>query len=335
LHLAPVNLDKDIEKIKNKVLNVIAGNFKILYENIFDDLKNVTNNYKIPNLKYKVFSYLDDHRTFYEAFLLKKNSVPTIFFQHGNYIYAHFFLKNCEIEPASINFVINDYTNQLFQLSGAKNVVTIGSTNFNQPILEKNKKFDYLYITYNSNYIGNGSYVESKDCLYSFDGYEIYQRHKSIIEYFGIHLKSKKICIKMHPLIISVGLYAPVIELSKRYKNITIDFSTSMQKLIEESKLIISDYFSSEFLNREIHYKRDIILFKGAPIPLPISTLEDMTKMFILVDTVDDLKETVENIKEITKNRKRYDDIIEYYSSKECDTKKIVTKVLKKEFDGR
>ena len=43
----------------------------------------------------------------------------------------------------------------------------------------------------------------------------------------------------------------------------------------------------------------------------------------------------MENIEKITKNRKRYDDIIEYYSSKKCDTKKVVTQILEKELNAR
>ena len=60
-----------------------------------------------------------------------------------------------------------------------------------------------------------------------------------------------------------------------------------------------------------------------------------MEKMFILVDTVEELHEKIKNIEEISKNRKRYDDIIEYYSSKKCDTKKVVIDILEKEFNER
>ena len=52
------------------------------------------------------------------------------------------------------------------------------------------------------------------------------------------------------------------------------------------------------------------------------------------VDTIDDLEDKVRNIETITKNRKRYDDIIEYYSSKKYDTKKLVLEILKKELNG-
>ena len=130
-------------------------------------------------------------------------------------------------------------------------------------------------------------------------------------------------------------LYIPFLELSKNYPNVTIEFSVPIQKLIPESKYIISDYFSSEFINRELHYKRDILLFNAAPLILPVETVDDMQKMFILVDTIDDLEEKIKNIEEITKNRPRYDDIIEYYSSKKCDTKKVVTEILEKELHAR
>ena len=143
----------------------------------------------------------------------------------------------------------------------------------------------------------------------------------------------KKICFKMQPGILTgTQLYIPLLELSKEFNNITIEYSTPISHLIEKSKYIISDYFSSEFINREIHYKKDIILFKSGPLVLPEETIEDMKKMFILVESVNDLKEKIENIEEITKNRKRYNDIIEYYSSKKCDTKKMVSNILKKEF---
>ena len=125
-------------------------------------------------------------------------------------------------------------------------------------------------------------------------------------------------------------LYVPFLELSEKYKNINIEFFVPIKKLISKSKYIISDYFSSEFINRELHYKRDIILFKSAPLMLPVETIKDMSKMFILVETVDDLAEKVKDIENITKDRLRYDDIIEYYSSTKCDTKKVVKEILEK-----
>ncbi len=56
-----------------------------------------------------------------------------------------------------------------------------------------------------------------------------------------------------------------------------------------------------------------------------------MKKMFILVENIDDLEDKISKISKITKNRPRYSDIIEYYSSRKCDTKKVISEILHKE----
>jgi len=256
--------------------------------------------------------------------------------QHGSYLQENIFLKYNEIYPADISFVFNDFTKKLFEKRGANKVYSVGSINFNYPIVDREKVFDFLYIVYCTSYSYSGVYVGSKINLLSMDANNIFNRHKAIIELFGTKFKDKKICIKIQPgIFMGTMMYVPFLELSKDYRNITIEFTVPIRELISKSKYIISDYFSSEFINRELHYKKDIILFQGSPLPLPEDTLEDMKKMFILVDTIDDLKEKVENIEEITNDRKRYDDIIEYYSSKKCDTKKVVTEILEKELNAR
>jgi hypothetical protein len=236
---------------------------------------------------------------------------------------------------ADINFVFNDYTKKIFEELGAKKIYSVGSILYNRRIKEQKKEYDYLYIIQGHDYSGNLQLIDFPNSLHSFDGYELYQRHKNIIELFGAKFKDKKIIIRVHPSVVTNGVYVPFWELAKPYLNITIDVSIPIHSLIEKSKYIISDYFTTEFINRELHHKRDIILFQGAPTPLPESTIEDMKRMFILIDTVDDLEEKVKNIEEVTKNRQRYDDIIEYYSSKKCDTKKVVTEILKKELNDR
>ena len=259
----------------------------------------------------------------------------TIFFQHGSYLYQNIFIKYSEIEQADVNLVINDYTKKLFKDLGAKKVYSVGSMLFNKPIKKKKKEYDFVYITQGHDYIGNLQYIDFPNSLHSFDGNELYQRHKKIIKLFGEKFKDKKIIIRVHPVVVTSGVYVPFWELAEPYPNVSIDVSIPIHSLIEKSKYIISDYFTTEFINRELHYKRDIILFRGAPTPLPEETIEDMKKMFILVDTIDDLEDKISNIEEITKNRQRYDDIIEYYSSKKCDTKRIVTEILKKELNAR
>jgi hypothetical protein len=261
-------------------------------------------------------------------------------YQHGSYLYHTNNKKiedlyEVEIQNTSINFVFNEYTKKLVENLGAKKVYSVGSILFNTPIKERKKEYDFLYITQGHDYTGNVQYVDFQNSLHSVDGYELYQRHKNIIHLFGTKFKDKKIIIRVHPTVVTDGVYVPFWELAEPYSNITIDVSIPIHTLIEKSKYIISDYFTTEFINREVHYKRDIILFQGAPTPLPEETVEDMKKIFILVDTVEDLEEKVKNIEKITKNRPRYDDIIEYYSSKKCNTKKVVTEILKEELNER
>ncbi len=305
-------------------------NFDISHPNVnCIDRKGIS--FKIEKSKTKISNLL--------TFLGKDNFQKVVdcsnqslfFFQHGSYLYKNLFIKYSEIEPARINFVFNDYTKKLFNDLGAKEVHSVGSVLFNQPIIERKKKYDFLYIIQGHDYLGSLQYVDFPNSLHGFDGYELYQRHKSIIELFGTKLSDKKIVIRVHPCVISTGVYVPFWELAEAYPNITIDVSIPIHILIEKSKYIISDYFTTEFINRELHYKRDIILFQGAPTPLPEDIIEDMRKMFILVDSVDDLKDKIENIDDVVNSRKRCDDIIEYYSSKKCDTKKRVSEILVEE----
>jgi len=313
----------------NKLLKFTMDASKMEY------IKNIELNYLMQSNNSKIPTLL----TFMEKDIFNKvanlQNLDLYFFQHGSYLYKNIFIKYSEIEYAKINFVFNDYTKKLFEDLGSKKVFSVGSILFNPIIKERKKKYDFLYITQGHDYTGNLQYVDFPNSLHSFDGYELYQRHKSIIQLFGTKFKDKKIIIRVHPMVVTNGVYVPFWELAEPYPNITIDVSIPIHTLIEKSQYIISDYFTSEFINRELHYKRDIILFKDAPTPLPEETIEDMKKMFVLVDTVEDLEEKLKNIENITKDRQRYDDIIEYYSSKKCDTKKVVTEILEKELNAR
>ena len=306
---------------------VDISHIKHIYKNSI-----VLNIFKNSKIKLHPFTFLANNKNYSEILLYTKNNIPKIFMQHGSYIQENIFLKYNEIYPADINFVFNDYTKKLFEKRGAKNVYSVGSIKFNYEIKEKKKRYDFLYITYCTSYAYTGLQIFSEDNNLSIDGYNIYLRHKSIIELFGTKFKDKKICIKFQGGIFTGDMnYIPFLELSKKYNNITVEFFTPLSKLFQKSKYIISDYISSEFINRDIHYKKDIILFKSNPIPIGKTILQDMEKLFILVDTIDDLEDKINNIEKITKKRRKYSDIIEYYSSKKCDTKKIVTDIIKKQ----
>ena len=309
---------------KDNIAQLISGSFyKIFVENLFKERI-----VQDKGVVFKIFtSSVNDH---FDAL----NS-RAFFYQHGSYFYKNVLLKYSEIIPADVNFVFNDYTKKIFEDLGGKKVYSVGSILFNKTIKERRKEYDFLYITQGHDYMGNLQYVDFPNSLHSFDGCELYRRHKAIIDLFGTKFKDKRILIRVHPAVITTGVYVPFWELAELYPNITIDVNIPIHILIEKSRYIISDYFTSEFINRELHYKRDIILFEGAPTSLPEETVEDMEKMFILVDTIDDLEDKVKNIETITKDRPKHDDIIEYYSSKKCDTKKMVTEILKKELNAR
>ncbi|MFA6136930.1 MAG: hypothetical protein WC667_02470 [Sulfurimonas sp.] len=323
----------ELEKylIREEQLSFISN----LYIELLVKFKNTISSQIIPSsIKIHPFVFLSNNQNYFEILLYENNKIPKIFMQHGSYLQENIFLKYGEIYPADINFVFNDFTKKLFEKKGAKKAYSVGSINFNYQILEKEKKYDFLYIIYCTSYSYSGMQIFSDVNLLSVDAKNIFERHAKTIELFGKKFKDKKLCIKIQAGIFRHSmLYVPFLELSREYINIDIEFVVPISKLIEKSKYIISDYFSSEFTNRELHYKRDIILFQGAPILLPEETIEDMDKMFILVETVDDLKDKVENIEKITKSRKRYDDIIERYSSKKCNTRKITIEILEKEFE--
>ncbi|MFA6192487.1 MAG: hypothetical protein WC665_09055 [Sulfurimonas sp.] len=329
--------DLFVKDISSVLIQKGAEKFIVaMYEKTFDELrKEIINQSNINEISLKPFVYLSNDKDFVTSLIYKKNNIPSIFMQHGSYHHNQIFLLYSEIMPASINFVINEYTKNIFLKNNAKAAHAVGSINFNKKIINRYKKYDFIYITHCTLYSYSATYVDSKDSWYAMDGNNIYKKHKNIIELFGEKFIHQSICIKMQPAIVDSMFYVPLLELSKKYKNVKIEFFEPLHRLIEKSQYIISDYFSSEFMNRELHYKRDIILFNSEPLKLPEETLEDMQKMFILVDTVNDLRDKVENIVEITKNRKRYDDIIEYYSSKKCDTKKVVIEILEKELNGK
>ncbi len=310
-------------KIYNRFID--KNRIELNYDNI---------NYKEIYRKINIhpFTFLSTNRDYLDILQYRENSIPRVFMQHGSYIQENIFLKYNEIYPASINFVFNDFTKKLFQREGANRVYSVGSINFNKKIKERKKKYDFLYILYCTSYGYSGLQIFSKLNSLSIDGDNIYRRHRAVIELFGKELRDKKLIIKAQYGVVESMMYAPLIELSREYKNIEIEFFKPISSLIESSKYIISDYISSEFINRDLHYKRDIFLFNDDKIVIDETILDDMAKLFILVESIKELKEKIEDIKNISKDRVKDRKLIEYYFSKDCNSKKIVEDILKKEF---
>jgi hypothetical protein len=76
-----------------------------------------------------------------------------------------------------------------------------------------------------------------------------------------------------------------------------------------------------------LHYKRDILLFKNS-LGLDSAILSDIEKLYILVDNIDDLERKILNIQNISALKSRDKSLIEYYSSKDIDTKSVVWNIL-------
>ncbi len=305
------------------------------YQKVINDFKEANLNFsKISKIKLHPFTFLSNNKNYSEILIYQKNNIPKIFMQHGSYIQENIFLKYNEIYPADINFVFNDYTKKLFEKRGAKKVYSVGSVKFNRTIKNRKKKYDYIYITYCTGYAYSGIQIFSEENNLSIDGNHIYTRHKRVIELFGKNFPEKKLCIKMQSGIVSNMLYIPLLELSKKYNNITIEFFEPLYNLIEKSKYIISDYLSSEFINSSLLDKKSILLFNNNEISIPDNILDDMKKLFIIINSIASLKENIENIKIVTKQLKKDNKLMEYYFLKKCDTKKIIKTILRKELNA-
>jgi hypothetical protein len=332
-------------QIKNKVDISNIDNFTKDIQYLFTDKSFLEEIHKIVNdfkktilntptpyknkIKLQPFTFLSNNMDYFRILLYQKNNIPKIFMQHGSYLQENIFLKYNEIYPADINFVFNDYTKELFKRRGAKEVYSVGSINFNKIIRERNMKYDYLYILYCTSYAYSGMQIFSK--LNVVDENSIYLRHKEVIELFGNKFIDKKMVIKVQSaMALKNMLYIPLLELSKNYNNITVEFFKPIHELIEESKYIISDYISSEFINSSILYKRNVLLFNNIQTALPENILEDMNKIFILIESIKDLENKIKNIEYLVKHKKRSIKLIEYYFLKECNTKKIVSSIIKK-----
>jgi hypothetical protein len=290
---------------------------------------------KESTLEIEPFIFLSNNQDFLRDLAYKQNNIPRVFMQHGSYIHENFTLKFCEVYPSDYNFVFNEYTKKLFLKRGAEDVKVIGSRSFNKKYNNKNIVYDYTYIAFCSSYTYTGTFVGVDGATISMDGMSIYKRHREIIELFGKIFTTKKLCIKIQQSIMTSSIYIPFLELSREYDNITIEYIKPLSKIMNNSKYIISDYFSSEFNSRDIHHKKDILMFQSSPYPLSEDILEDMKKMFILIDSIEDLRDKIENIESITKKRERYNNIIEYYSSPKSDAIRDGLNILKKVFNER
>jgi len=324
------NIDKGFNNLEIELEALVSQYIlKNYFQEIVEDLKLDLEKAKtITEVSIKPFTFLPNNSEFIKTLIFKDNNIPVVFTQHGNYLYQNMFIKYLEIIPADTNLVLNNFTNKLFKKSSFNNIQNIYSNNFNLEIKKNmSKKYDYLYILFAS-YPGNMNYLSDKYSLNSLDKNFLFQHHKKIIYIFGEKFSNKKFVIKLHPQMIMSGLYIPFFEIAKKYKNIRFEISEPIHSLIEKSEHIISDYFTSEFLNRNVFQKK-IILINTPTTHIPKDELENMIKLFILVENLEEIEDRIKNIDkyEICQD----DELIDYYSSpKEGQD---IVEVVKKIYD--
>lgn len=322
----------DIEKLRGLILEVSRD---ILTDDILGkELKqevSILIDQKTVGSEYIPFMYLHNREMYLRYELYKKNSVPVIIMQHGSYVHENYFLRYNEILAADVNLVFNSFTKKLFEDRGANKVYNVGSLNYDKKIKAKRKIYDYVYITYCTQYGYSGFYIGSEKSVISPVGDNIYNRHKEVIESFGVLHPDKKLCIKVQPgVFLGDQLYIPLKELASKYSNVTVKFEESLFSIIEKSKYIISDYFSSEFSNKYVLKNRDAIVF-GDVIKFDTPEIErDMKDLFMVVDDISQMNNVVSNIDHYVKEKEatKTNFLIEKYSFDSRDTKKMVNEII-------
>lgn len=284
---------------------------KVLFERLLERIHTAFKS--VSEIKFKPFTFLSSAKDYENVFSLKRQGLPIFITQHGGYLHPSVSLKYSEILPADVNFVFNEFTKDLFENQKARNVNVIHSRLFNKKVRDSSGKYDFLYITFCSSYHSGIGSVSSSETSVPNNYRDIYYRHSEVIQLFGNVFKDKKLCIKLHPQIILGKQYVPLLELASKYDNVDIKFSGNVDELVNASDIIISDYFSSNFINRNIHLKRNIILFTGRYLSIPREHFYDLQKIFLIVNNITEFESAIRNTPKtvIDKNL----DIINYYSS--------------------
>tara|TARA_R110001583_G_scaffold169781_2_gene322990 strand:- start:6075 stop:7736 length:1662 start_codon:yes stop_codon:yes gene_type:complete len=291
------------------------------YGSIYHDVvsiisKAVPEKIKFENNSIYPFTYIHKEIDYQEILRHKVKGLPVVISQHGSYVDDKSLqLTFSEIFPADINLVCNKYTKEYFENQGAKSVHIVGNILFDSGVEEKKIKYDYLYLVYCSGYSSDAGCVLGLEYVSPQNYSDVFKRHQSVIKLFGEKYSNKTLCIKIKSSIVLGGAYVPFIELAKKYKNIHIEFIKPIEKLISESDRVISDYYSSNFISRDIHIKKDVILFNATPYSIPNNIKTDFEKMFTIIDGVSELDYVVSNIDDVSNSRVRDIKIIEKYSS--------------------
>jgi len=283
--------------------------------------------------RYRPFIFLHSKQMFHRFELYKQNDIPVIMMQHGSYVNENYFLKYNEATSADINLVFNSFTKSLLESQGANRVYNVGSLLFDKKLKVRAKQHDFLYITYCARYSYSGALNASERSILSTTGENMFIRHREVIEFFGEHCPDLKLCIKVKPGIFLGGqMYVPLKEIAEKYPNVTVDYTSDLFCLIEKSKYIISDYFSSEFSSKNVIESKDIIIFDDILKFVNNEVENDMKAMFMVVSSVSEMAAMVRKIdfyKEKASSSKSKV-LVNKYSTDGKDTRKLVNEIIDK-----
>ncbi|MUK65319.1 hypothetical protein [Aliivibrio fischeri] len=276
---------------------------------------------------YIPFTFLNGRENYFRFQLYQKLGLPIIIFQHGSYVHENYFLKYNEITSSDLNIVFNEYTKELFYERNAKDVVKIKPLLFNKKINKKNKKYDFLYISYCTQYAMSGMYVSSEDSIISADANNIFKRHSEIIKLFGEVFVNKKICIKIQPGIHLGSMnYIPLVELAEKYDNVTIESGDKLDFLFSVSDNVISDYYSTEFLNYNLILEKNISIFTDI-IAMKGIVKDELSEFLFLLQDMNELKNWIVHC-EGNVNKKKDVGIIKRYTRDEVNSFSILSKKI-------
>ncbi|MEH0760257.1 hypothetical protein H4F20_11195 [Vibrio sp. 16] len=305
---------QDVEVLSNYIS---TESLKVVFKKDFSNLT------KSVDFAIEPFTFLSGLEMYKRYELYKANAVKKVFFQHGSYVNEDFFLRYNEVYPADVNVVFNEYTKELFESYGADSFLSLKSSLFNRKIRKKKKEYDYVYITYCTQYTASGTFVGSRDYKISPDASDLMARHMAVCKLFGEKYKDKKLCIKLQPHI-AMGMqnYVPLLEVSQRYDNVSIVFVGDLFSIVEKSKFILSDYYSSEFCNHDLVMNKNILMFNDI-VRVNNRCLEEIKGFITIIDSVDDLDIFIDRPRFLNKN----DSVVRKYTSFDNDFEDVLVEV--------
>lgn len=276
-----INVDLYLWMIEENIYN------EKIREKAIDHLADKGNVY-IPRIC-TPFNYIDGYENYFRLQAYRKMNVPIVFFQHGSYVHEDYFLKYNEVLCSDRNVVFNRFTKEMFENYGAKDVIQLEAKYLSKPIKNKKKTFDYIYITHCSYYGSSGTYISSELPNGSADAKNVFERHVDIIKLFGEKYPDKNICIKIQPGIHTGTMnYVPLSEIASKYTNVTIEAVKSLVELFSISEVVISDYYSTEFMNYNLISSKKIILFNDI-FTVDSSIIEEVSQFLTVLYNITEL----------------------------------------------